>query len=78
MTRQANSRCSINAAAIPISLRVSLGIAKYLGTAPNGPQRDLVRFFGDRRQAFFLLIGAAPNAIAYESKQFPPPNPSLL
>jgi len=57
----------MNVAAIAISLPVSLVIAQYLGVAPD------VIFFSSLITAgmpFFLLIGAAPNAIAYESKQF--------
>jgi sodium-dependent dicarboxylate transporter 2/3/5 len=57
----------MNVAAIAISLPVSLVIAKYLGVAPH------VILFASLVVAgmpFILLIGAAPNAIAYESKQF--------
>ena len=57
----------MNVAAIAISLPVSLVIAGYLGVAPH------VIFFASLATAgmpFNLLIGAAPNAIAYESKQF--------
>ena len=57
----------MNVAAIAISLPVSLVIAKYLGVAPH------VILFASLATAgmpFNLLIGAAPNAIAYESKQF--------
>jgi sodium-dependent dicarboxylate transporter 2/3/5 len=59
----------MNVAAIAIALPVSLVIAKYLGVAPD------VIFFASLVTAgmpFVLLIGAAPNAIAYESKQFTP------
>ncbi len=59
----------MNVAAIAISLPVSLVIARYLGVAPD------VIFFSSLVVAgmpFLLLIGAAPNAIAYESKQFTP------
>lgn len=59
----------MNVAAIAISLPVSLVIAGYLGVAPD------VIFFASLVTAgmpFVLLIGAAPNAIAYESKQFTP------
>jgi sodium-dependent dicarboxylate transporter 2/3/5 len=59
----------MNVAAIAISLPVSLVIAKYLGVAPD------VIFYASLVTAgmpFVLLIGAAPNAIAYESKQFTP------
>jgi sodium-dependent dicarboxylate transporter 2/3/5 len=57
----------MNVAAIAISLPVSLVIAKYLGVAPH------VILFASLVVAgmpFNLLVGAAPNAIAYESKQF--------
>jgi len=57
----------MNVAAIAISLPVSLVIAPYLGVAPH------VILFASLVTAgmpFVLLIGAAPNAIAYESKQF--------
>jgi len=59
----------MNVAAIAISLPVSLVIAKYLNVAPD------VIFYASLVTAgmpFVLLIGAAPNAIAYESKQFTP------
>lgn len=59
----------MNVAAIAISLPVSLVIAPYLGVAPD------VIFYSSLMTAgmpFVLLIGAAPNAIAYESKQFTP------
>jgi solute carrier family 13 (sodium-dependent dicarboxylate transporter), member 2/3/5 len=57
----------MNVAAIAISLPVALVIAKYLGVSPE------VVFFASLVTAgmpFVLLIGAAPNAMAYESKQF--------
>lgn len=57
----------MNVAAISISLPVSLVVAQYLGVAPD------VIFYSSLVTAgmpFILLIGAAPNAIAYESKQF--------
>lgn len=59
----------MNVAAIAIALPVSLVMARYLGVAPD------VIFFSALVVAgmpFVLLIGAAPNAIAYESKQFTP------
>jgi sodium-dependent dicarboxylate transporter 2/3/5 len=59
----------MNVAAIAIALPVSLVIAKYLGVAPD------VIFYASLVTAgmpFVLLIGAAPNAIAYESRQFTP------
>jgi len=57
----------MNVAAIAISLPVALVIAKYLGVTPE------VVFYAALTTAgmpFVLLIGAAPNAMAYESKQF--------
>ncbi len=57
----------MNVAAIAISLPVSLVIANYLGVAGH------VILFASLVTAgmpFNLLIGAAPNAIAYESRQF--------
>ncbi|MEE4111199.1 MAG: SLC13 family permease [Desulfobacteraceae bacterium] len=57
----------MNVAAIAISLPVALVIAPYLGVAPE------VIFYACLVTAgmpFMLLIGAAPNAIAYDSKQF--------
>jgi sodium-dependent dicarboxylate transporter 2/3/5 len=59
----------MNVAAIAISLPVSLVIAQYLGVAPD------VIFYSSLVTAgmpFLLLIGAAPNAIAYQSGQFTP------
>lgn len=57
----------MNVAAIAISLPVSLVIAKYLGVAP---EVILYASLVTAGMPFVLLIGAAPNAIAYESKQF--------
>jgi len=57
----------MNVAAIAISLPVALVIAPYLGVAPE------VIFYASLVTAgmpFMLLIGAAPNAIAYDSNQF--------
>jgi sodium-dependent dicarboxylate transporter 2/3/5 len=57
----------MNVAAIAISLPVALVIAPYLGVAPE------VIFYASLTTAgmpFLLLVGAAPNAIAYDSKQF--------
>ncbi|MFH1922205.1 MAG: SLC13 family permease [Planctomycetota bacterium] len=57
----------MNVAAIAISLPVALVIASYLGVAPE------VILFSSLVAAgmpFLLLVGAAPNAIAYESRQF--------
>lgn len=57
----------MNVAAIAISLPVALVIAKYLSVAP-----DVVMFasLATAGMPFVLLVGAAPNAIAYDSKQF--------
>jgi sodium-dependent dicarboxylate transporter 2/3/5 len=57
----------MNVAAIAISLPVALVIAPYLGVSPE------VILFGALVVAgmpFLLLVGAAPNAIAYDSGQF--------
>ena len=57
----------MNVAAIAISLPVALVIAPYLGVAPE------VILFASLVTAgmpFVLLVGAAPNAIAYNSRQF--------
>lgn len=57
----------MNVAAIAITLPVALVIANYLGVNP-----ELI-LYGATAMAgmpFLLLIGAAPNAMAYESKQF--------
>ncbi|MDX9788126.1 MAG: SLC13 family permease [Desulfobacterales bacterium] len=57
----------MNVAAIAISLPVALVIAPYLGVAP-----DVILFASlvTAGMPFLLLVGAAPNAIAYDSKQF--------
>ena len=57
----------MNVAAIAISLPVALVIAPYLGVAP-----EVVLFASlvTAGMPFMLLVGAAPNAIAYDSKQF--------
>ena len=59
----------MNVAAIAISLPVALVIAPYLGVAP-----EVVLFASlvTAGMPFLLLVGAAPNAIAYDSKQFTP------
>lgn len=57
----------MNVAAIAIALSVSLVVAQYLGVAPD------VIFYAALVAAgmpFLLLIGSAPNAIAYGSGQF--------
>jgi sodium-dependent dicarboxylate transporter 2/3/5 len=57
----------MNVAAIAISLPVALVIAPYLKVAP-----EVVLFASlvTAGMPFVLLVGAAPNAIAYESRQF--------
>ncbi len=57
----------MNVAAIAISLPVALVIAPYLGVAG-----DVILFASlvTAGMPFLLLVGAAPNAIAYDSKQF--------
>lgn len=57
----------MNVAAIAISLPVALVIAPYLGVAP-----EVVLFASlvTAGMPFLFLVGAAPNAIAYESRQF--------
>jgi sodium-dependent dicarboxylate transporter 2/3/5 len=57
----------MNVAAMAITLPVSLVIAKYLGVAPEVILYSSLVTAG---MPFMLLIGAAPNAIAYESRQF--------
>jgi len=57
----------MNVAAIAISLPVALLIAPYLGVSP-----EVVLFASlvTAGMPFLLLVGAAPNAIAYASRQF--------
>jgi sodium-dependent dicarboxylate transporter 2/3/5 len=57
----------MNVAAIAISLPVALVVAPYLGVAP-----EVILFAAlvTAGMPFLLLVGAAPNAIAYNSKQF--------
>jgi sodium-dependent dicarboxylate transporter 2/3/5 len=57
----------MNVAAIAICLPVALVLAPYLGVAP-----EVILFAAlvTAGMPFLLLVGAAPNAIAYESKQF--------
>ncbi len=57
----------MNVAAIAIVLPVALVIAKYLGVAPEVVMYASLVTAG---MPFLLLIGAAPNAIAYDAKQF--------
>jgi solute carrier family 13 (sodium-dependent dicarboxylate transporter), member 2/3/5 len=57
----------MNVAAIAISVPVALVVAGYLGVAP-----EVILFAAlvTAGMPFLLLVGAAPNAIAYNSKQF--------
>ncbi|HET97985.1 MAG TPA: SLC13/DASS family transporter [Desulfurivibrio alkaliphilus] len=57
----------MNVAAIAISVPVALVVAPYLGVAP-----EVIVFAAlvTAGMPFLLLVGAAPNAIAYNSKQF--------
>jgi sodium-dependent dicarboxylate transporter 2/3/5 len=57
----------MNVAAIAISLPVALVIAPYLGVSG---QVILFSALVTAGMPFLLLVGAAPNAIAYDSKQF--------
>ncbi len=57
----------MNVAAIAISLPVALVIAQYLGVAPDVVMYASLMTAG---MPFILLVGSAPNAIAYDSKQF--------
>ena len=57
----------MNVAAIAISIPVSLVVAPYLGVAPEVIVFACLVTAG---MPFLLLVGAAPNAIAYNSKQF--------
>ncbi len=57
----------MNVAAIAITLPVALVIAPYLNVAPEVVLFSSLVVAG---MPFLLLVGAAPNAIAYDSKQF--------
>jgi solute carrier family 13 (sodium-dependent dicarboxylate transporter), member 2/3/5 len=57
----------MNVAAIAISLPVALVVAPYLNV---GPEVILFAALTTAGMPFLLLVGAAPNAIAYNSKQF--------
>jgi len=59
----------MNVAAIAITMPVALVIAGYLGVNPELILWVALAMAG---LPFCLLVGAAPNAIAYESKQFSP------
>jgi solute carrier family 13 (sodium-dependent dicarboxylate transporter), member 2/3/5 len=57
----------MNVAAIAIAMPVALVISKYLGVDPMVVMYACLVTAG---MPFMLLVGAAPNAIAYDSKQF--------
>jgi sodium-dependent dicarboxylate transporter 2/3/5 len=57
----------MNVAAIAILLPVALVVARYLGVAPEVVLFSCLATAG---MPFLFLVGAAPNAIAYESRQF--------
>jgi len=59
----------INVATIAIVLPVTLVAASYLGVSPEVVMFSSLAAAG---MPFVLLIGQAPNAIAYESRQFTP------
>lgn len=59
----------MNVAAIAITLPVGLVIAGYLGV---NPELILWASLAMAALPFMLLVGAAPNAIAYQSRQFTP------
>ncbi len=57
----------MNVAAIAITMPIALVIAPYLGVSPEVVMFASLVVAG---MPFLFLVGAAPNAIAYESKQF--------
>ncbi len=57
----------MNVAAVAITLPVALVLASYFGVTPDVILYASLAVAG---MPFLLLVGAAPNAIAYESKQF--------
>ena len=57
----------MNVAAIAISLPVALVIAPYLGVTPEVILYASLVMAG---MPFLLLVGAAPNAIAYDSGSY--------
>ncbi|TKJ41705.1 transporter [candidate division LCP-89 bacterium B3_LCP] len=57
----------MNVAAIAITMPIALVIAPYLGVSPEVVLFSALVTAG---MPFLFLVGAAPNAIAYESKQF--------
>jgi sodium-dependent dicarboxylate transporter 2/3/5 len=58
----------MNVAAIAITLPVALVMAPHVGVEPEAVMFVSLAAAG---MPFMLLVGAAPNAIAYESKMFP-------
>ncbi|HXK36560.1 MAG TPA: anion permease, partial [Candidatus Paceibacterota bacterium] len=59
----------MNVAAIAITMPVALVVAPYMGIAP---EVILFACLVTAGMPFLLLVGAAPNAIAYGSNQFTP------
>jgi len=57
----------MNVAAIAVTLPVALVVAPYVGVAPEVILYSALVAAG---MPFLLLVGAAPNAIAYNSKMF--------
>ncbi|MBT8137696.1 MAG: SLC13 family permease [Gammaproteobacteria bacterium] len=57
----------MNVAAIAISLPVALAVSGYLGIAPELVLYSTLAVAG---MPFLFMVGAAPNAIAYQSRQF--------
>ncbi len=57
----------VNVAAIAVTLPVALVMARYVGVAPEVVMYAALAAAG---MPFMLLVGAAPNAIAFESHQF--------
>jgi len=60
----------MNVAAIAISLPVALVMAPYIGEFGVAPEVVIFSALIVSGMPFLLLVGAAPNAIAYDSKQF--------
>ena len=58
----------MNVAAIAITLPVALVMAPHVGVEPEAVMFVSLAAAG---MPFMLLVGAAPNAIAYETKMFP-------
>ena len=57
----------MNVAAVAIVMPVALVMGRYVGVSPEAV---LFTLLGVAGMPFLLLIGAPPNAIAYESRQF--------